>query len=329
MLRFANLALIFALILAATAATAEEARRMAALNLDEEPVQPVQRPLNGDAHKTMLGKKLFHDPRLSANGAISCATCHSFREGGAVNQRHSPAGASGKQVPLNVPTMFGSGLNFAQFWDGRAATLEDQIDGPLTGPDEMGSSWPDVLRRLNDDPIYVMAFREIYGAPPNEKNVKNAIAAFERAQTPADSPFDRYLLGDAATIGPTAQRGYARFKDLGCAACHQGQNIGGNMFQKFGILGDYFSDRGNVSPQDLGRFNVTGQEEDRHVFKVPSLRNVALTAPYFHDGSAATLEEAVKIMARYQLGHELSPAETAEILAFLQSLTGKLPEQKP
>jgi cytochrome c peroxidase len=297
------------------------------LNLDEEPVQPLIVTAKPDPKKVRLGGALFNDPKLSSDKSISCATCHVAEQGGAVHQQYSLPGVSGKTVNLNVPTILGSGLNFAQFWDGRADTLEDQIDGPLHGPDEMASDWPTVIERLRKDPHYAATFQELYGVSPNEKNVKDAIATFERAQQPVDAPFDRYLLGDKNAISALALKGYDTFKNLGCSSCHQGQNAGGNMFQKFGVIRDYFQDRGNVTENDFGRYGVTKKEEDKYFFKVPALRNVELTAPYFHDGSAKTLEQAVGIMAKYQLGRELSEQERAALVAFLKSLTGRIPVQ--
>lgn len=295
---------------------------------ENEPIQPVEPAKGLDKRKVALGDALFNDPRLSANETMSCAFCHKMDTGGTLNQALAPAGVSGKHVPINVPTVFGSGHNFVQFWDGRAATLEDQISGPIENPDEMGSSWPKILEKLQKDPKYSKAFLEIYNSQPTKKAVTNAIAEFERSLLPVNSPFDNYLRGDKKAISPQAAEGYALFKNLGCSSCHQGANVGGNMFQKFGIMNNYFKDRGNIIDKDYGRFNVTKSEDDRFFFKVPSLRNVEQTAPYFHDGSAKTLEEAVDVMAKYQLGRKLKPAEREKLVAFLKSLTGKIPENE-
>jgi cytochrome c peroxidase len=294
------------------------------ITLENEPIQPIELPKDLDPAKIDLGRKIFNDTKLSKNDTMSCATCHQVGQGGTVRLIHAPPGVSGKSVPLNVPTFFGSALNFAQFWDGRAATLEDQVDGPTSGADEMGSSWPEIIAKLKVIPEYKTSFQKIYGTLPDQKSVKNAIAVFERSQTPVDSPFDLYLKGDNRAIGMEAREGYALFKNLGCSSCHQGQNVGGNMFQKFGIIEDYFHDRGHVIDKDYGRYNVTHIEEDRYVFKVPSLRNIDQTAPYFHDGSAGTLEKAVDTMAKYQLGRTLSEDERSKLVAFLKSLTGKI-----
>jgi len=294
----------------------------------DEPIQPVQMPPNLDPAKIELGRLLFHDTRLSKDGTLSCATCHQADHGGAIDMVHAPPGISGQSVPLNVPTFLGSSLNFAQFWDGRAASLEDQMDGPVTNHDEMGSSWRNIISIIKNEPLMIQSFDQVYHAEPSEQNIKDAISVFEQSQTPINSPFDRYLKGDKTAISIHAQKGYELFKNLGCAACHQGQNVGGNMFQKFGIIEDYFKDRGNIVERDYGRFNVTKAEDDRYVFKVPSLRNIALTAPYFHDGSAPTLERAVDVMAKYQLGRELSQEERASIVEFLKTLTGTIPSSE-
>jgi cytochrome c peroxidase len=294
-------------------------------NFENEPIQPIIPPQNLDPAKVELGRKLFNDTKLSKDNIMSCATCHLPDQGGATDTIQAPPGVSGKSVPINVPTFHGSGMNFTQFWDGRATSLEEQLDGPIANPDEMGSSWSEIVGKIKATDEYVKAFESIYGESPDQSNIKDAIATFEHSQVPVDSPFDLYLKGNKTAINPQAKKGYELFKNLGCAACHQGQNVGGNMFQKFGIIEDYFAKRGNIIDKDYGRYNVTKAEEDRYFFKVPSLRNVALTAPYFHDGSAATLEQAVDVMAQYQLGRTLSNEERNQLVAFLKTLTGKIP----
>jgi len=216
-----------------------------------------------------------------------------------------------------------SGLNFKQFWDGRANSLEEQVDGPIQNAKEMGSTWEDVLRKLRAAPQYAADFHQIYPDGVQRNNIKECIAEFERSLITPNSRFDRYLRGDLAVLTAAEKSGYHKFKAFGCISCHQGVNVGGNMFQVFGTMGNYFVERGNISKADFGRFNVTGRERDRFVFKVPSLRNVALTAPYFHDGSASTLEAAVEVMAKYQLGQPLSTADIDEIAQFLKTLTGE------
>jgi cytochrome c peroxidase len=294
-----------------------------------EPISPVPRvhPSSLDARKIALGKKLFHEPALSRDNSISCASCHPLDRGG-MDRLPRSVGINGRQGEVNAPTVFNSAFSFAQFWDGRAATMEDQIDGPVLSAVEMGSTWDEVLKKLRDTPAYAAAFKEIYSDGVQSRNVKNAIAEFERSLITLDSRFDRYLRGDPFALTADEKNGYLKFKGYGCISCHQGVNIGANLFQRMGVIGDYFADRGNPSKADLGRFNVTGREEDRHVFKVPSLRNVAVTAPYFHDGSALTLEDAVAVMAKYQLGRPLPPKDMEDIVKFLRTLTGEY-EGKP
>ena len=286
------------------------------------PLRPIPKPPLADPREVALGAQLFHDRRLSADDSISCASCHVLALGGADGRPRS-IGVGGAIGAINAPTVLNSGLLFAQFWDGRARTLEEQIDGPLHDPAEM-ASWPDVLAKLARDPALVQRFRELYPEGLQKATVNRAIATFERSLLTPDSPFDRWLCGDKAALDASAARGYALFTEYGCVSCHQGVAVGGNMFQKFGVVGDYFASRASTA-SDLGRYNVTGELADRHVFKVPSLRNVALTAPYFHDASAPTLEVAVTVMARYQLGRALPNDDLADIVAFLGSLTGELP----
>jgi cytochrome c peroxidase len=272
--------------------------------------------------KVVLGERLFNDPQISADGTISCASCHILALGGDDGRKLS-VGVGGALGSVNAPTVFNSVFNFRQFWDGRAADLVEQAPGPILDPNEMASDWNIVIRRIESDAGYREAFRREYGGTISDATVSDAIARFEATLVTPDAPFDRYLNGDKNAISADALEGYRRFSDYGCISCHQGINIGGNLFQRFGVMGDYFTDRGNLTKADLGRFNITGQEEDRYVFKVPGLRNVAVTAPYFHDGSVTTLNEAVDIMARYQLGRDLSDEDRRYIIAFLESLTGK------
>lgn len=288
-------------------------------------LQPLAANARGVDAEILLGKDLFEDGRLSGDGTVSCASCHVVAEGGD-DGRRTAVGIAGAVGPINTPTVLNAGLNFAQFWDGRAGTLVEQVAGPIHNELEMGSSWKDVTHRLNGDVDMVDRFERVYGGRPTAARVARAIAAYEDALVATGSPFDRYLLGDRNAISAEAKRGFERFVSLGCVACHQGRNLGGNMYQRLGVIGDYFADRGDVTEADYGRYNVTGREEDRYHFKVPSLRNVADTAPYFHDGSAATLKEAVATMVKYQLGRSLSEHEITEIVAFLETLSGSVDE---
>ncbi|MDR2015971.1 MAG: cytochrome-c peroxidase [Azoarcus sp.] len=272
--------------------------------------------------KVLIGEKLFNDPRLSGDGTVSCATCHDLSRNGADGRKLS-VGVGNALGNLNAPTVFNSVFNFRQFWDGRADTLFDQVSGPLTNIAEMASNWTIAVRRVSESEEYRKAFDHEYNGEISEKTITEAIVSFESTLITPNSPFDRFLNGDTTAISDESKEGYRRFTNFGCISCHQGINIGGNFFQHFGIIGNYFVDRGNPAKTDLGRYNITGQEKDRYVFKVPGLRNVAVTAPYFHDGSADTLDQAVIIMGRYQLGRELSEEDRRYIIAFLESLTGE------
>lgn len=272
--------------------------------------------------KVALGRQLFHDKRLSRDNTVACANCHDLSRSGTDGLPVS-VGVGGQRGLMNAPTVFNAALNFAQFWDGRADSLEAQVAGPVHNPVEMASNWAEVVAKLGQDVNYPSAFARIYpGRGITAENIADAIATFERTLLTPNSRLDRFLRGDAHALSPTEAAGYRRFMDYGCVACHQGVNAGGNIFQRFGAVGR--PPAGALSgPSDLGRFNVTHREQDRHVFKVPSLRNVAVTGPYFHDGRAAQLAEAVAVMGRAQLGRELSPTDIELIVAFLGTFTGE------
>lgn len=288
-----------------------------------EPIRPIPLSLPLNKEKVALGEKLFNEPRLSHDDTISCAYCHDLSLGGTDRKVHS-LGSGGSSGDVNSPTVFNSGLNYKQFWDGRAATLEDQIDGPVHHPKEMASDWPELLGKLNKDPDYVLAFSKLYpGLGIHERSIKDAIATFECSLSTPNSRFDKYLRGDKNAITAEERAGYVLFKTYGCVACHQGTNVGGNMFQTLGIMADYFKDRGDEVQADLGRYNVTKDKEDLHKFRVPSLRLVVLTPPYFHDGRVADLSTAIDYMARYQLGRHITPEHKQLIIKFLHTLPGE------
>jgi cytochrome c peroxidase len=287
-----------------------------------EPLPEVQT----DARKVALGRRLFHDVRLSGDETISCATCHSLDHGGA-EPRATSTGIRGQIGPINAPTVLNAGLNFVQFWDGRAADLQAQAAGPVTNPIEMGATWEQVTQRLSADPELAAEMTAVYGdGAITQDNITDAIAEYERSLiTP--SRFDRFLRGDQSALSADERRGYETFQQVGCTSCHRGPNVGGTMYQRMGLVRrTYFEDRGTpITEADMGRFNVTHQEADRHSFKVPTLRNVALTAPYLHDGSQQTLEDTVRVMGRYQLGRELDADQVRTLVAFLGALSGELP----
>jgi cytochrome c peroxidase len=286
----------------------------------DEPLSPIREPTSLDAQKVALGKLLFHDTRLSRDGSISCASCHDLAMGG-VDRRARSLGAYGQEGEINTPTVYNSVFNFRQFWDGRADTLEEQAAGPLLNPIEMANTWERVLSTLRADARMMSSFRAIYQSDPTPETVQDAIAEFERSLV-TPSRMDRWLLGDTSALTDEELEGYRLFRRHGCVACHQGENAGGNLFQRFGVMQDYFAGK-KPTQADLGRYNVTGREEDKYVFKVPGLRNVALTPPYFHDASTNSLEEAVALMGRFQLGVDLSQEDVSAIVLFLHTLTGE------
>ena len=287
----------------------------------QEPITPIPLGLKLDAYKVALGRRLFHDPRLSRDNTISCSNCHNLVNGGMDNLPYS-IGIDGKPLDINTPTVFNSGFNFRQFWDGRAATLEDHIDFKVDNPCRMGLTWEEVVAKLGKDTDYHQDFLISYPEGFAVGTIKDAIATFERSLITPNGKFDRYLRGDKGALDGDELAGYELFKSLGCISCHQGMNVGGNMYEKLGVVEDYFVHLENIRHADYGRFNATGIEDQRFEFRVPSLRNVALTAPYFHDASATTLEQAVSIMGKYQLGVNLTAGEVKRIVKFLNTLTG-------
>ena len=295
----------------------------------DEPIKPIPEEIEVNAEKAALGRALFHDPRLSRDDSVSCASCHILSSGGDDDRKVS-IGIEEQPGVINSPTVFNAGLNFKQFWDGRAETLETQIDDPVQSPIEMGSLWPDIVAKLYRDPEYPQRFRALYESDGiSRKSIRNAIAEFMRSLTTPNSRFDQWLKGDEGAIDAREKRGYELFKNYGCVSCHQGANVGGNMFQVFGVINEYFKKRGNITEADLGRYNVTGNPADRHAFKVPSLRMAAYTAPYLHDGSAETLRDAVDAMFEFQLGREAPDEDKDAIVAFIKTLAGESQELTP
>jgi cytochrome c peroxidase len=290
----------------------------------DEPIDPLPRSVSLDDTKVSLGERLFNEAQLSHNNTISCASCHSLARGGA-DQLPKSVGINGQIGEINAPTVLNAGYNFKQFWDGRADSLEEQVNGPIQNPREMGSSWNEVVAKLNQSSEYVRQFAVSYPSGISPDSIKDAIATFERSLITPDSRFDLYLRGDEQALTDQEKHGYRLFKEYGCSTCHQGAAVGGNLFEKFGVMN---SEGRGTSKADLGRFNVTGLEKDKYVFKVPSLRNVELTAPYFHDGSAADLEDAVRTMTKFQLGRSLSSNDLEDIVKFLKTLTGRMPAKQ-
>jgi cytochrome c peroxidase len=311
----------FALSLCAVAAVLLVTGTALAQKRTDEPVQTIPAVRNLDPAMVELGKKLFFDPRLSKSGFISCNSCHNLSMGGSDNLKTS-IGHNWQQGPINSPTVLNSSLNLAQFWDGRAADLKAQAGGPIANPGEMAFTHELAIDTLKSIPGYVNEFKQVF---KNDKltieEVTTAIAAFEETLVTPNSRFDRWLDGDKNALSKDELAGYQLFKDSGCVACHNGPNLGGNSFQKMGVVNAY-----KTASTAQGRVDVTGKDADRLNFKVPTLRNVELTYPYFHDGQAETLTAAVDLMGRLQLGREFNKDENAKIVAFLKSLTGQQPQ---
>ncbi len=279
--------------------------------------------------KVELGKMLYHDPRLSSTGTVSCASCHNTMLGGEDNRPNS-MGVNGQTGGRSAPTVWNSAFNAVQFWDGRAASLEAQAAGPVTNPIEMGmKDWDAVVARLKTIKGYNEAFARAFGDNSVSKdNATKAIAAYERTLITPNSPYDKYVGGDKAALTEQQVRGMTKMAELGCTSCHSGAAFNGaGAFQKFPVHDNpYFAAQYHFK-KDKGLAEVSKNEADEHFWKVPTLRNIALTAPYFHNGSVQTLEEAVKIMAKLQLDKDLSKEEIADIVAFLEGLTGEFPKQ--
>ncbi|HHL53225.1 MAG TPA: cytochrome-c peroxidase [Flammeovirgaceae bacterium] len=278
--------------------------------------------------KIKLGHVLYFDNRLSKNNTISCNSCHNLATYGVDNKPTSP-GDAGEFGPRNSPTVLNAALHIAQFWDGREPDVEAQAGGPILNPIEM--AMPDsgaVMQRLKGIKGYQELFKAAY--PDDEdpftyQNLRYAIGAFER-QLLTPSRFDKYLAGDKTALTEAEQKGLQTFIETGCITCHTGPLVGGNMFQKLGLYGSYAELTG-AEKDDLGKYEVTGNENDKYIFKVPSLRNVEKTYPYFHDGGVEKLHDAVKIMAKLQLNKELTDEQADAIVTFLKSLTGEVPAQ--
>lgn len=294
--------------------------------------QGVFRPLpegaSFDSPKAQLGKKLYFETALSINNEMSCNSCHLLDNFGVDNEPTSP-GHEGKRGDRNSPSVYNASLHVAQFWDGRAANLVEQAKGPILNPVEMGI--PDEAtaeKRIQAIEAYGPLFASAFPEDPSisYQHIAEAIGAFEECLiTP--SPFDDYLAGNIDALSATQREGLKSFIDAGCITCHMGSGLGGNMYQKFGLINGPYWDYTGSTRHDRGRAEVTDNEAEEFIFKVPSLRNVSKTGPYFHDGVVADLGEAVRIMAKTQLNKELSEEEVKSIVNFLESLTGSIPEK--
>ncbi len=296
--------------------------------------EPADNPTTPE--KVELGRMLYFDPRFSETGTVSCNSCHNLMLGGEDNRAFS-MGVHGKTGGRSAPTVWNAAFASSQFWDGRAATLEEQAKGPVVNPVEMGMSDLEVaMNRVRAIPGYKPYFERAFGGdnPMTVDNAAKAVAAFERTMITPDSPYDRFVKGDKKALSEQQQRGMQSFAEIGCTSCHSGPAFSGPAVASgslFLMKFPTYEDSDYVAKYDFkkdqGRFEVTGKDADRHMFKVPTLRNIALTAPYFHNGSVQTLDEAVRVMGKVQLNQELSDAQVADLVAFLNALTGEFPEQ--
>lgn len=313
-------------VLAAGAHAADPLREQAKDLFQPIPKAPPALPgIDATPAKVTLGRMLYFEPRLSESHVISCNTCHLVGLGG-VDGRPTSIGHNWQRGGRNAPTVLNAVFNTAQFWDGRAADLKEQAGGPIVNPLEMGTTKEHAVEQLKGIPGYVDAFKKAYPGeadPITYPNIEGAIAVFEATLITPGAPFDRWLEGDDMALSDQQKQGLQTFIDKGCAGCHDGINLGGGRYAPFGVVekpGWEF-----LPPDDRGRFQVTNTVEDDYVFKVPTLRNIELTAPYFHSGRAWDLEQAVAVMGRSQLGEELSEAEITQVTAFLRTLTGEQP----
>ena len=301
---------------------------LAAPEFANEPVRPIPDSVAYNAQKAELGERLYHDTRLSADGTISCATCHGIETGGVDNKRYSE-GINGQLGGVNAPTVFNACFNFVQFWDGRAATLAEQAGGPPLNPVEMGcKSFDEIVERLSADEAFTAKFLSVYPEGLSMGTITNAIEEYEKTLLTPNSPFDRYLKGEKDAMTADQIEGYKLFKEYNCATCHAGVNMGGLTYELMGQRANYFEDReltqkSGLTDGDNGRWAQTKIERDRYRFKTPTLRNVALTYPYYHDGSVSTLGEAISKMATYQVGRKISETESQKVESFLNALTGQ------
>lgn len=281
---------------------------------------PIPYYLPKDINKVALGKALFFDPQLSSDKTISCASCHQFRKGGA-DGREVAIGVKQRKGKFNTPTIFNSSLNTTQGSTGSDTTIHQRAKRAYKGYAEMNGNIANTLTYLKKNPSYLRSFKKSYPRITEEALFDALEAYIFTLLTP--SPFDAYLKGDRNALSDSAKRGFKLFQEKGCVSCHNGVNIGGSMYQKLGLFNTDTLKRGD----NLGRYALTKKEKDKYVFKVPTLRNVALTAPYLHDGSVQTLHEVIKIVATYQLGEEFKDDEIDDLVSFLKSLSGRIPNE--
>jgi cytochrome c peroxidase len=309
----------------ASSRAAHYATGMAAASRRNEPVQPLPAKLDTKPQKVALGQKLFNDTRLSGDNTVSCASCHLLEKGGADASRFAQ-GVRKQLGDINAPSVFNAAFNVKQFWNGRAANLQEQAGGPPFNPIEMGSKdWAEIIAKLREDKALGDEFLASYPGGWSGENIVDAIAEYEKTLITPDSRFDKWLKGDNKAISSTELDGYVRFKAYRCSSCHVGKSLGGQSFEYMDLKKNYFADRPGSERlgSDEGLKGFTGKDRDLHKFKVPNLRNVELTAPYMHDGLILTLEEAIRLMGVYLAGMEVPDQDRTLIVAFLRTLTGE------
>ena len=285
------------------------------------PIQPIPKLKSIDPLWRNLGRALFNSPLLSADNTVACASCHVVGQGGDDGFPVS-AGINGSIGSRNSPSVLNSVFSFRQFWDGRSADLAEQVVGPIHNPIEMGSNFSQIILKLQQTPEFVQAFRQVTSTGITQEAIIKALVTFEESLITPNAPIDRFLLGDEFALNAQQKVGYQKFIGFGCVSCHQGRNIGGNLYQRLGRIAGV----PEKLLKDKGRFNITNNPNDQYVFKVPSLRNINRTSPYFHNGSVATLEEAVTIMAKGQLGIDLTKTDIQDLLALFEAFNGHLPK---
>ena len=317
---FSTFVLISSLIWS-DAALATNENALTHSKFSKEPIQPIPLHIKFDKQKASLGESLFFDTRLSKNNSISCASCHHLESGGDDNKKFGLSLSSEHHV-LNTPSIFNAQFNFKQNWNGTADTLGEQIDSVIKNRHEFDSKWDIIVSKLLKDASLKKSFNKQYENGINKENIIDALVEFEKTLFTPNSRFDQYLRNEI-DLNNDEKQGYALFKSIGCASCHQGVNVGGNVNQKFGVFYNYLAEKGSMQKADYGRYNVTQRISDKFVFRVPSLRNIAVTSPYLHNGSATTLEDAIRIMGSTQLGKELNDKTVSLIKSFLHTLTGK------
>lgn len=286
-------------------------------------IQVIPITIELDASSVALGEKLFRDKNFSKNQSQACITCHEI-DLEQQSHRKTYQGFNKVVGMLNTPTVYNARYNFKQFWNGRVKTLEEAIDDHVSDNSIFNNDWESIISRLKKIPDYVKAFNNSFNNGITQSNIETSLKNYMYSLITPNAPFDLYLQGNEKAISKSALKGYEIFKEYGCISCHQGINIGGNLYQKMGIYKNYFENKEFISQADLGLYNVTGNNNDKFVFKVPSLRNVARTSPYLHDGSAEDLKAAIKIMAEYQVGRPMDDEDIGYVIEFLNTLNGEL-----